>query len=103
MNRTSASLALAFIFVAGLLVGQTTGEPVRIEKPDRVIVMQDQHPQELAELIVKVLKPEEPSPRVLREVYDKLQGAARAGDLRSALIVYRIAAEQQANKAKGGG
>jgi len=98
MLNPRIGFALALVLLVGVLVGRSTGEePVRIDQPQQVLVVPDRQPQELADLITKVLHVK-PSKDTLEEVYSKLEGSARAGDLRAALILFRIADQPDAAK-----
>ena len=99
MKQPSLYLAVALVFVLGLLVGQTTGqEPVRIDKPGVVQVLPDQNVQELSDLLIKHWNPPEITDALVDEMWRKCEGAARSGEPNAALIVMRIRAHQKQGK-----
>ena len=100
MNNPSIYLAIALVFVVGLLVGQTTGqEPVRIEKPGLVNVLPNQNVQELSDLLIKYWNPPEIKDALLEEMWRRVEGNARVGEPGAALVLMRIRKHQK-EKAK---
>ena len=99
MNQQSLYLAVALVFVVGLLVGQTTGqEPVRIDKPGTVNVLPNQNVQELSDLLINYWNPPEIKDALLEEMWRRVEGNARVGEPGAALVLMRIRKSQMDKK-----
>ena len=102
MQYTRNWLALSALLVVGILIGSLAGHTGAQQEvrggAAPVVVYQNRNPQELADTILRLQQANAVSDEQLQEIYDKIFGRAQAGDLHSALIVFRIAEAQRKQK-----
>ena len=105
MPQSRNWLNLSLLLAVGILIGSfathSSGQdPVRVNATGGVEVYADRNAQELADLISRSGQANKITDTQLQDIYAKIEGRARVGDLRSALVLFRIAEGQRQKKKK---
>ena len=103
MQQKRNWLGLSALLVLGILIGSlaspSSGQnPVRVDTSKSVVVYTDRNAQELSDIVLRLQQAKPVTDEQLQDIYARIEGRAHAGDLSSALIVFRIAEAQRKTK-----
>ena len=94
MKQPNTLLGASLFLLAGILVGTFTSggaaqDPVRVKDAAAVNVYTNRTALDLAEIMFAKKVPRVAA-TTLKEIFDKVDGRARSGDLTAALVMYRL-------------